>query len=297
MSILSVSCYEGLIFGLLTVGVYLTFRVLAFPDLSVDATFPLGGATAAVLIVKGVNPFLATFAAFVAGLIAGTVTGLLNTVLRISALLSGILMMVGVYSVNLRIMGGANVPLLRQVTAFDLAGRLFSLHGMSLSIVFAAIVALIFFGILNWFLRTEIGLALRATGDNEEMVRSLGSNTDKNILIGCALSNGLVALTGSLVAQNQGFCDVGMGIGMIVMALAAVILGEALIYPRGITWTLIACFSGTFLYRLFITIALRLGMRPGDLKMITSLLVVVALGIPYLKKKLYHEWVPPASRM
>jgi len=168
---------------------------------------------------------------------------------------------------------------------------------MSLSIVFAAIVALIFFGILNWFLRTEIGLALRATGDNEEMVRSLGSNTDKNILIGCALSNGLVALTGSLVAQNQGFCDVGMGIGMIVMALAAVILGEALIYPRGITWTLIACFSGTFLYRLFITIALRLGMRPGDLKMITSLLVVVALGIPYLKKKLYHEWVPPASRM
>ncbi|MBW1933844.1 MAG: ABC transporter permease, partial [Deltaproteobacteria bacterium] len=184
LSILSVSCYEGLIFGLLTVGVYLTFRVLAFPDLSVDATFPLGGATAAVLIVKGVNPFLATFAAFVAGLIAGTVTGLLNTVLRISALLSGILMMVGVYSVNLRIMGGANVPLLRQVTlrqvtAFDLAGRLFSLHGMSLSIVFAAIVALIFFGILNWFLRTEIGLALRATGDNEEMVRSLGSNTDK----------------------------------------------------------------------------------------------------------------------
>jgi len=297
LSILSVSCYEGLIFGLLTIGVYLTFRVLAFPDLSVDATFPLGGATAAVLIVRGVNPFVATIAAFGAGLCAGTVTGLLNTKLRITALLSGILMMVGVYSVNLRIMGGANIPLLREVNSFDLVGQLLGLKGMALSITFAGIVALIFFLALNWFLRTEIGLALRASGDNEQMVRGVGSDTDKNVLLGCAISNGLAALAGALVAQNQGFCDVGMGVGMIIMALAAVIIGEALFHPRGTMSILIACFAGTFAYRLFITIALRLGMPPGDLKMITSILVIIALAVPYVQKRLRHEWIPPAARL
>lgn len=296
-NVLSVSCYEGLIFGLLTVGVYLTFRVLAFPDLGVDATFPMGGAVAAVLIVKGLNPFLATFAAFLAGVCAGMITGILNTKLRISALLSGILMMVGLYSVNLRIMHGANIPLLREVNSFDLAGHLLGLKGMTLSITFAALMAAVFFIALNWFLRTELGLALRASGDNEQMVRGMGSDTDKNVLLGCAISNGLVAITGALVAQNQGFCDVGMGIGMIVMALAAVIIGEALFNPRGINQILMVCFAGTFLYRLFITVALRMGMRPGDLKMITSILVIIALGIPYFKKRLRHEWVPPAARM
>ncbi len=297
LNILSLSCYEGLVFGLMTVGVYLTFRVLSFPDLSVDGSFPLGGAVGAVLIVKGVNPFLATFAAFCAGMAAGIITGLLNTKLRISALLAGILMMVGLYSVNLRIMSGSNIPLLREVTSFDMVSQWLGIRGMSLSIIFAGVVAVIFFVVLNWFLRTEIGLGLRASGDNEQMVRGLGSDTDKNVLLGCAVSNGLVALAGSLVGQNQGFCDVGMGIGMIVMALAAVIIGEALFHPRGITSILLACFAGTFLYRLFITVALRMGMRPGDLKMITSILVVVALAIPYIKKRLRGEWVPPAQRM
>ncbi len=296
-NVLSAACYEGLIFGLLTIGVYLTFRVLSFPDLSVDATFPLGGAVAAVFIVKGLNPFLATFLAFCAGVGAGFITGVLNTKLRISALLSGILMMVGFYSVNLRIMGGANVPLLREENSFDLLGRLFGLKGIALSITFAAIVAVIFFLVLNWFLRTEIGLALIASGDNEQMVRGLGSDTNKNVLICCGISNGLVALAGALVAQNQGFCDVGMGIGMIVMGLAAVIIGEALLHPKGITMILLACFIGTFAYRLFITVALRLGMPPGDLKLITAILVVIALSIPYARKKLRHEWLPPAARM
>jgi len=296
-NIVSLACYEGLIFGLITIGVYLTFRVLAFPDLSVDATFPLGGAVAAVLIVKGVNPFVATAAAFVAGLCAGLITGLLNTKLRISALLSGILMMVGFYSVNLRIMGGANVPLLREVNSFDIIGQFLGLKGMALSITFAGLVALILFIALSWFLRTEIGLALRASGDNEQMVRGLGSDTDKNVLLCCGISNGLVALAGSLVAQNQGFCDVGMGIGMIVMGLAAVIIGEALFHPKGIMSILIACFAGTFVYRLFIIIALRLGLPPGDLKLITAILVVIALAIPYARKKLRHEWLPPAARM
>jgi len=296
--ILAISLYEGLIYGLVAIGVYLTFRVLGFPDLGVDATFPLGGATSAVLIVGGVNPFLATAAAFGAGLVAGCITGLLNTALRISALLSGILVMVGGYSVNLRIMGGANVPLLREMTSFDLFGDLLGLQGLTLSILFSGLVALLIFLFLNWFLRTEIGLSLRASGDNEKMVRSLGADTNKNILIGCALSNGLVALAGALVAQNQGFCDVGMGIGIIVMALASIILGEGLLgNPRGITTILLCCFVGTFAYRLFITIALRVGLQPGDLKLISSLLVIVVLGIPYLRKRMRGEWVPPASRM
>ncbi|MFW6055390.1 MAG: ABC transporter permease [Thermodesulfobacteriota bacterium] len=297
-SILFVAGYEGLIFGLVAIGVYITFRVLGFPDLGVDATFPLGGATAAVFIINGANPFLATLFAFVAGLLAGIITGLLNTKLRISALLSGILMMVGLYSVNLRIMGGANIPLIRSITSFDIFAAFTGLSGMALSITLAGLIALIIFFALNWFLRTEIGLALRASGDNEKMLRGLGVDTDKNILIGCSLSNGLVALAGALVAQNQGFCDVGMGIGIIVMALAAIIIGEGLFsHPKGITSILLACFVGTFAYRLFITLALRLGLPPGDLKLITSVLVVVALGIPYLRKRMRREWIPPASRM
>jgi len=296
-SVLGVACYEGLVFGLITIGVYLTFRVLAFPDLSIDGTFPLGGAIAAVLIVSGLNPFVATLCAFGGGLGAGLITGLLNTKLRISALLAGILVMVGLYSVNLRIMGGANVPLLREVTSFDVIAELLGLKGgMTLSITLVAVVVLIAFVVLNWFLRTEIGLALRATGDNEQMVRSFGVDTDKTILLGCSISNGLVALAGALVAQNQGFSDVGMGIGMIVMGLAAVIIGEGLFRPRGIASILLACLGGTFVYRLFITIALRAGMAPGDLKLITALLVIVALGIPYIRKKMRHEWLPPAKR-
>ena len=295
-SILSVALYESLVFGLLTIGIYLTFRVLEFPDLGVDATFPLGGAVAAVAIVNGLNPFVATLLAMISGMIAGSITGLLNTKLRITALLSGILIMVGFYSVNLRIMGGANVPMLRDITCFDLFSKVTGLRGMSLSITFAAVVAFIFFILLLWFLKTEIGLAMRASGDNEKMVRGLGADTDKNIILGCSLSNGLVALSGALVAQNQGFCEVNMGIGMIVMGLAAIIIGEGLFHPKGILPIILACFGGTFVYRLFLNLALRGGLPPGDLKGITAVLVILALALPLLRKKIRGEWVPPASR-
>jgi len=296
--ILSFSFYEGLVFGLVAMGVYLTFRVLSFPDLSVDGTFPLGGAVAAVLIVSGVNPFLATLGAFASGLGAGMITGLLNTRLRLPALLAGIIVMVALYSVNLRIMGGANVSLLREVTAFDKVAGLLGLSSGSIevSISVAVVIAIIVFLILNWFLRTEIGLALRATGDNEQMVRALGSDTNKNVLLGCSISNGLVALAGAVVAQGQGFADVGMGIGMIVMGLASVIIGEALVRPRGVARLLLAVIVGAFMYRLFITIALRLGMAPGDLKLITAVLVVIVLAVPYIRKRIRREWVPPAAR-
>lgn len=294
---ISVSLYEGLAYGFVTLGVYITFRVLAFPDLTVDGSFVTGGSIAALMIVGGYNPFLATIAAIGGGLACGAVTGLLNTKLRISALLAGILMMVGLYSVNLRIMSGANIPLLRQITIFKSIANFFgTTKSVILVIGILAVLALIVFMILNWFLRTELGLALRASGDNEQMIRGLGSDTDKNTIIGCSLSNGLVALSGALVAQNQGFCDVNMGIGMIVMGLAAVIIGGALFHPRGVASMLLAALGGTFVYRLFITIALRLGLAPGDLKLITAVLVVIALGIPYIQKKTRREWVPPAVR-
>jgi len=295
--IVNTSISEGLVYAFVTIGVFLTLRVLAFPDLTVDGSFVVGGSIVAVMIAGGYNPFLAIIAAFVGGLACGAITGLLNTKLRLPALLAGILMMVGLYSVNLLIMGRPNIPLLRSITLFDSVALWFGMVRSSLLVIIVlAVIAFIAFTILNWFLHTEIGLTLRATGDNEQMVRSLGVDTDKNILLGCAMSNGFVALSGALVAQNQQFCDVNMGIGMIVMGLASVIIGEALIHPRGVTSMLLTALVGTFLYRLFITIALRLGLAPGNLKLITALLVIIALAIPYIRKKLRHEWMPPAVR-
>ena len=295
--VLTSSLSDGLIYAFVAVGVFITFRVLAFPDLTVDGSFVTGGSIAALMMVGGHNPFLATIAAIGGGLACGAVTGLLNTKLRISALLAGILMMVGLYSVNLRIMSGANIPLLRQITIFESIAHFFgTTKSVILVIGVLAVLACIVFMILNWFLRTEVGLALRASGDNEQMIRGLGSDTDRNTIIGCSISNGLVALSGALVAQNHGFCDVNMGIGMIVMGLAAVIIGEALLHPRGVASMLVAALGGNFVYRLFITIAIRIGLAPGDLKLITAVLVVVALGIPYIQKRIRHEWMPPAVR-
>ena len=295
--VLSFSVYEGLVFGFVAIGVYVTFRVLGFPDLTVDGSFTLGAAITAVLIVNSVNPFLATLAAPGLGLCAGLATSLLNTKLRIPALLAGILMMVALYSINLRVMGGANISLLREVTVFGQVSELLGLKtGIALSIIITGVLAVTVFLLLNWFLRTEIGLALRATGDNEQMVRGLGADTDMTTILGVSISNGLVALAGAVVAQGQGFADIGMGIGMIVMGLASVIIGEALFRPKGVARLLLAVIGGTFVYRLMITIALRLGMAPGDLKLITALLVIIALAIPYLQKKARREWLPPAAK-
>jgi len=296
-SVLPFSFYEGLVFGFVAIGVYLTFRVLGFPDLTVDGSFTLGAAATAVLIANGVNPFLATLAALGVGLCAGLATSLLNTKLRIPALLAGILVMVALYSINLRVMGGANVSLLRQVTIFTLTSQFLGLETrITYQLVVAGVLAVIVFFILNWFLRTEIGLALRATGDNEQMVRGFGVNTDMTTILGVSISNGLVAVGGAVVAQGQKFADVGMGIGMIVMGLASVIIGEALFRPKGVARLLLAVLGGTFIYRLVISVALRLGMAPGDLKLITAVLVIIALAVPYLQKKMQREWLPPAAK-
>ena len=297
-TILGFSFYEGLVFGLVAIGVYLTLRVLAFPDMTVDGSYSLGGATAAVLIVNGLNPVLSSLAALLIGLLAGLITSTLNTKLRIPALLAGILMMVGLYSVNLRIMRGANVSLLREVTIFDLAAKVLGMRSgrTELLVIVALALAASVFLFLNWFLRTEVGLALRATGDNEEMVRGLGSDTDKNLILGVSVSNGLVALAGAVVSQAQGFADVGMGIGMVVMGLVSVIIGETVFHSRGVAGLLVAALVGAFIYRLSISLALRMGMAPGDLKLITAIMVVIAMAIPYVQKRIRGEWVPPARR-
>jgi len=298
INLLSISLYEGLAYGFVALGVYITFRVLSFPDLTVDGSFPMGGAVAATLIVAGVNPWLATLIAFISGMCAGLVTSLLNTKLRLNALLAGILMMVALYSINLAIMGRSNVSVLREPTVLKQTAQLFGTKPNStLTILFMVVFTIIILVILNWFLRTEIGLALRATGDNEQMVRGMGVNTDMTTILGVSLSNGLVALAGGLIAQKQGFADVGMGIGMIVMGLASVIIGERLFRPRGITTILFAVIGGSFVYRLFLSVALRLGLPPSNLKLVTALLVIIALAIPYIQKRIRGEWIPPAARM
>ena len=298
VNLLPITLYEGLAYGFMAIGVYITFRVLAFPDLTVDGSFPLGGAVAAVLIINGTNPWLATLAAFTAGLFAGTLTALLNTKLRINALLSGILMMVALYSINLLIMGRSNIPLLRQTTVFEQVAQFFGVRAdIIMAMIFMVVLVAIVLAILNWFLRTEIGLALRATGENEQMVRGLGGNTDMTTILGVSIANGLVALAGALIAQNQGFSDVGMGIGMIVMGLASVIIGEGLFRPRGVTSVLLAVVGGTVVYRLFLNLALKFRLPPTNLKLITALLVIIALAIPHIRKKMRGEWVPPAVRM
>ena len=224
------SIEQGLAYGVLALGVYLTFRVLHFPDLTVDGSFPLGAAVAATLIVGGMPPIAATLIAFVAGMTAGAITGLMHTKMRIAGLLASILTMTALYSVNLRIMGRPNIPLLRQPTVFTNLSDWGFNHPLQALIVFAVLVCLVKL-LIDWFLSTQIGLAIRATGDNSDMIRSLGVNTDNMIVLGLAFSNGLVALGGAMMAQYQGYADVGMGLGTIVTGLASVILGNALIRP------------------------------------------------------------------
>lgn len=275
---------QGLMYSLMVLGVYLTFRVLDYADLSVDGSFTLGAAIAAILISTGHNPWAATALAFIGGLLAGIFTGILHTKFNITPLLSGILTMTALYSVNLRVMGKANISLLRTRTIFSDFEKIpfIGSHGvLALTLATVIIVGII----LYLFLETEIGLALRATGDNEMMIKSQGVNTDIMKILGLALSNGLVAFAGSYVAQNQQFADVGMGIGMIIAGLASVIIGEVLVGTSSVARTIIAVIVGGVLYRVIIAVVLQLGLEPTDLKLVTALIVILALTSPALKKK------------
>ncbi|MEE6281798.1 ABC transporter permease [Georgenia sunbinii] len=270
----------GLIYAVMALGVYLTFRILNFPDLTVDGSFTTGAATAAVLITGGTHPALATLAAGVAGLAAGVITGLLHAKGGINPLLAGILTQIGLYSINLRIMGSANVPLLREETLITPLRDNGLLGGAVAIGIFAALAILVKL-VLDWFLHTDTGLALQATGDNEAMIRSFGVNTDRTKILGLALSNGLVGLSGALVAQYQGFADISMGIGLIIAGLASVILGQAVFGSRLIVISTLAVVLGSILYRVAIQLALQVSwLEANDMKLVSAVLVVVALLLP-----------------
>jgi len=271
----------GFIYGLMALGVYLTFRVLAFPDLTVDGSFTTGAAVGASLIIAGQSPWLATASGAAAGGVAGLVTGLLHTKGRINPLLAGILTQIALYSINLRIMGKANLPLLRTETL--LSGlRDDGLLGTWTSVAVFGLVAVVFIVALDWFLNTDLGLALQATGDNERMIRAQGVSTDFTKTLGLAVSNALVGLSGALIAQYQGFADIGMGIGLIVAGLASVIIGQALITSRRFIFATFAVVLGSVVYRLVIQLALGVGFNPNDMKLVSALLVIAALLLPRL---------------
>ncbi|SDB99453.1 putative ABC transport system permease protein [Raineyella antarctica] len=269
----------GLVFAVMALGVYISFRILDFADLTVDGSFTTGAATAAALIVSGVSPWLATVASIGAGLVAGSITGLLHAKGGINPLLAGILTQIALYSINLRIMGRANVPLLRAQTIMSPL-RDARLLGTPVSVLVFLGLAVIVAALLVWLLSTDMGLAMQATGDNESMIRSLGVNTDAMKIFGLALSNGLVALCGALIAQYQGFADIGMGIGLIVAGLASVIIGQAIFGQRTVLIAASAVVVGSVVYRVVIQIALMVGLNPNDMKLISAVLVVVALLLP-----------------
>ena len=281
---------QGLLYGIAALGVFITYRILNFPDLTVDGSFVTGAAIASSLLVThGLDPLLVLAIAFGAGYLAGVVTGLLNTQLGITDLLAGVLSMIMLYSINLRIMGRPNMSLLRVETITRKIAEGFSALGSVSILLFIALVVLSIKVLLDLFFKTEIGLTLRATGDNERMMIAQGVNTKMMKVAGLALSNGLVALSGALVAQYSGFADVGMGIGTIVTGLAAVIIGGSLIHSRRVFWMTTSVLLGSIVYRTAVMFALRygyvIGFQASDLKLITSLLVIIALVGPAFRER------------
>lgn len=291
---------SGIIYAIMALGVYFSFRVLDFPDLTVDGSFVTGAAVAALAIINGVPAIIATFLGAIAGFIAGCMTGLLHTKGKINPLLSGILMMIALYSINLRIMGKPNLSLRSESTVWtqlqsvwektgidSALNGLFEVFGLSRfpstwAIVFIMIIVTIIIKILtDFYLKTEIGLALRATGDNQRMIRSFSANTDSLIIVGIGISNALVAFSGALIAQYGGFADIGAGIGLIIIGLASVIIGEALFGTKTISRTTLAVICGAIVYRIVVTMALRFNfLETGDMKLITAVLVIAALITP-----------------
>jgi putative ABC transport system permease protein len=283
-----VAITQGLAYAALAWGVYLASRVLRFADITPDGSFPLGGAVAASMIVAGIDPLLATFAALLAGMVAGYVTGVLHTRLGVKDLLAGILVMTALYSVNLHVMGKSNVSLLDVRTVVGDVHRVIPASvtwsdDLSLGVLFLAI-AIVLGALLTWFLRTDFGMALRAVGDNPAMITAQGVDRRRMIELGLSLANGLVAFSGALMAQQQGFADVSMGVGTLVAGMAAVILGETFLFNRrglGLTITMVAV--GAIIFRSLIALALRAGLNPIDLKLATAAFVLAALALPKLR--------------
>lgn len=285
---------QGVLWGIMALGVYITFKILDFADMTVDGSFALGGCVCALLIVRGVNPLLAVLVATVAGSIAGLVTGFLTTKFKIPGILAGILVQLALYSINLHVLGGPNQPLTRvHTTIMDWINKAFNLSEFfpySATSVSSLITGIIFTGaaiaILYWFFGTELGSAIRSTGDNAAMSRAQGINTDSMQILALMIANALVAMSGSLVMQQQRFGDVSMGIGTIVIGLASIIIGEVIFGKRfGFWWSLLSVVFGSVIYRLIIALVLQLGMKTQDLKLLSAVVVAIALSVPVLKQK------------
>lgn len=280
---------QGILWGLMTLGVYFTFRILNVADMTVDGSFATGGAITAVLICKGMNPVLTLIFVFITGTICGFVTGFMNTKLKINILLASILTQIALYSINIRIMGKANTPLLGNPTMMSQLKSLFDgkITTTTCSLIIGLVVIAIVIAICYWFFGTEYGSAIRATGSNENMVRAMGVNTDTTKIVGLMLSNGLVALSGAFVAQSQGYADVGMGTGTIVIGLASIIIGEVIFGSHfGFWYTLISVVFGSIVYRIVIAVVLQLGLKSTDLKLLTALIVAISLSVPVFKGKI-----------
>ncbi len=277
---------QGSLFGFLGLGVLLTFRFFRFPDLTAEGSYPLGGGVAAAMLAGGMHPLPAVLAAVAAGAGAGVVTAVIHTRLRINNIVAGIIVMTALYTVNLRVMGRANISLLSASTMFDRIGAFLPgwRDAFVVILVTSLLLAVVAAGIA-WFLRTDLGLAVRATGENEAMITGLGVDTARTKMIGLALSNGLIALSGALVAQDHGFADIGMGAGILVTGAAAVMIGEAMFGDGGIVRWIVATIAGVLIYRLLVAGALRVGFDPVDLKLITAALLLAALSLPRLRAR------------
>ena len=277
--------FKGILMAVMALGVYITYRVLDIADLTVEGSFPLGAAVAASMLSAGYGPIPSFVVAAIAGMVAGVVTALLHTKMKIPALLAGILTMIALYSVNLRVMGKANLSLLGTDTTFSIIRKMLSLNSAYTTLVVGLLATVLVAVFIYWFFGTEIGAAIRATGFNQQMIRAQGVDTDVTIMIGLLLSNALVAISGALVAQSNGFADVGMGTGTIVIGLASVIIGEVLFGTRSFKNSVISVILGSVVYRIVIAVVLQLGMPPNDLKLFTSILVAFALAMPLIKSK------------
>ncbi len=281
---------QGILWGIMVLGVYITYKLLDIADLTVDGSFALGGSVCAVLVVAGVDPLIAVAAAMLAGMLAGAVTGFLHTVFEIPAILAGILTQIALWSVNLRIMGKSNTPLLQSDTIFSRMTELTGLSSATASIIVGAIVAVAIIAALYWFFGTEIGSALRATGNNEHMIRALGVSTAKTKMIALMLSNALVGLSGGLICQSQKYADIGMGTGAIVIGLAAIVIGEVLgrLTPGKLTGfksRLVSAVAGSVVYFLIRAIVLQMGMDANDMKLLSAVIVALALCVPVVWEK------------
>ena len=277
---------QGILWGIMALGIYLTYRILDVADLTVDGSFALGGCTCAALITAGLNPYLSLIVSIFAGMLAGFVTGILHTKCQIPAILAGILTQIGLYSINLRIMGRSNTPLLKVPTIFKGIAEAIGLAQNWVSMVVGLIFTIILIVFLYWFFGTEIGSAIRATGNNENMVRSLGMNTNTHKVVGLAISNGLVALSGALVTQSQGYADVKQGTGAIVIGLASIIIGEVIFGKKSSFGTkLVSVVVGSIIYRIIVAVVLQMGLNTDDLKLLTAILVAAALTVPVMLEK------------